>query len=150
MNIKSIIPYFMITMVSWGLVSCEDDSSKIPVEEPIKIITGNWKVSQIIRNGENLTERLKIDKYTIDFKEDGTYLISDQLPFIVKGAGTYVLGDSQYPFTLRLKPAAVNNDITVKLQYPVIKGKRQLSLSLSLGCTGNTYEYNFERTNTGI
>lgn len=150
MNIKSIITFFMMINMFLLFISCEDASLQIPVEESIKTITGNWKVSQLIRNGEDLTKRLKTNNYTINFKEDGTYVVSNQLPFIVSGVGTYSLNDPQHPFSLILKPNDSASDIEVKFQFPVVNGKRQLSLSLSLGCTSNTYQYNFDRLNTGL
>ena len=126
-------------------VSCDDELSTMTSDEPLKDITGKWNVVQLTRNGEDLTKRLNLTGFSIDFKEDGTYNLSEQLPFVVPGSGIYRLNDPQYPFSILMSAADNPDEVAVNLQYPVVAGKRQLSLSFSLGCSGNSYQYNFER-----
>ncbi|MFZ4262755.1 DUF5004 domain-containing protein [Sphingobacterium sp. HJSM2_6] len=125
--------------------SCEDEATAILVEEPIKDIAGTWKVIQIHRNGEDLSKRMKFENFQMVFKADGTYTLSDDLPFLVDGPGKYALNDPQYPFSLILSPTDQEEHLPVKFQFPIVEGQRQLSLNLSLGCTSNTYQYVFQR-----
>src|SRR5690606_9046504 len=133
----------------WLLIPglCEDEMANIVTDEPVKDITGSWKVVQLMRNGEDLSQRLNLTDFRVDFKADGNYILANELPFVLVGSGTYTLNDPQYPFSVLLTADGELEQIAVKLQYPVVRGKRQLSLSFSLGCAGNTYQYNFEREN---
>ncbi|MCW8310137.1 DUF5004 domain-containing protein [Sphingobacterium sp. InxBP1] len=135
----------MLMLLCAGLQSCTDELAKIPAEEPAKDITGDWKVIQLTRNGEDLGSRMLLDHFRISFKADGTYAVADQLPFVVRGSGTYRLEDPQYPFHIVLRPADGQENVLLKFQFPIVKGRRQLSLSMSLGCAGNSYQYDLER-----
>jgi len=126
--------------------ACEDDMSSITSQEAFKDITGSWQVIQLKRNGEDLSERMNLHDFRMDFKEDGTYSLAEKLPFLTQGTGNYELNDPQYPFSLILTSEQQESH-TVKFQFPVVDGRRQLSLTFSLGCTSNSYEYNFERVN---
>ena len=125
--------------------SCEEVTD-VASDETSKDITGRWKIVSLIRNGEDMTERMDLSKFRIVFNADGTYTMEDQFAFIVDGPGTYRLSDPQYPFGLILTPEA-KPEAKAKFQFPVVKGKRQLSLDMSLGCSSNTYQFNFEREN---
>lgn len=133
-----------------GLSSCEDAISEMATEETVKDITGSWKVVQLTRNGEDLSQRLDLSDFRIDFNADGTYTLAEQLPFIADASGSYRLSDPQYPFSLILRPAGIEEDVVARFQFPTVAGKRQLSLSFSLGCESNTYQYNFERENQDL
>ncbi len=133
-----------------GINSCKDELGNIRKEEAEKDITGNWKVIQLTRNGEDLSKRLALDNFKIDFNADGTYTIADNLPFVVSGSGKYRLDDPQYPFNVVLSPTEGKEEVVLKFQFPVVKGKRQLSLVMSLGCSSNTYQYDCERLNGEI
>lgn len=150
MKIYKILSWPLMLILCWGINSCKDELGNIPTEEAEKDITGNWKVTQLIRNGENLSKRLKLDNFKIDFNADGTYTIADDLPFVVSGSGRYRLDDPQYPFSVVLNPAGGKEEVVLKFQFPVVNGKRQLSLVMSLGCSSNTYQYDCERLNGGI
>lgn len=128
-----------------SLQSCKDEALALINEEPIKDIAGTWRVIQITRNGEDLSKRMRFEDFQIEFKNDGSYLVSDALPFIVDGQGAYQLNDPNYPFSLILKPSDEKDVLPVKFQFPIVDGERQLSLNLSLGCSSNTYQYTFER-----
>ena len=125
---------------------CEDDLSSITSQEAFKDITGSWQVIELKRNGEDLSERMALADFRMDFKDDGTYSLAEELPFITRGKGNYALNDPQFPFSLLLSTEQQENH-TVKFQFPVVKGQRQLSLTFSLGCTSNSYEYILERVN---
>lgn len=150
MNINFLLPAVFVVVGLTGLSSCEDGISAMSTAETEKDITGSWKVIQLTRNGEDLSQRLDLTDFRIDFNPDGTYTLADQLPFIADAPGTYRLSDPQYPFALILTPEGVQEDVVAKFQFPVVKGKRQLSLSFSLGCESNSYQFNFERENQDL
>jgi len=129
------------------LLSCTDQTANMLAEEPPKDIAGSWKVVQLVRNGEDLTPRMDLADYRLELKEDGTYSLGERLPFALEGSGTYRLNDPQYPFTLLMASEEDPTEISVRFQYPVLRGKRRLSLSFSLDCSGNSYQYHFEREN---
>jgi len=120
--------------------------SSISSQEAIKDITGSWQVIQLKRNGEDLSERMALTDFRMDFKQDGTYVLAKELPFLTQGSGNYALNDPQFPFSLILSSEQQESH-TVKFQFPVVQGQRQLSLTFSLGCSSNSYEYTFERVN---
>ncbi|MFD1769803.1 DUF5004 domain-containing protein [Sphingobacterium suaedae] len=145
MKIKQLLP--LAALASYLFIAgCDDQLSNVVDQEPIKDISGIWSVVQLTRNGEDLTSRLDLKDFSINFKEDGTFAVQDALPFVLQGSGTYKLSDPQYPFSL-LMDAGNGGEVAVQFQFPVVEGRRQLSLSFSLGCSGNTYQYNFERQN---
>lgn len=146
MKIKRLLAF--LTAFGYLLVTgCDDEISNVAVDEPLKNINGKWNVVQLTRNGEDLSQRLDLAGFSLNFNEDGTYSIGEPLPFVLVGDGTFRLNDPQYPFSLLMTSEGSAEEVAVKFQYPVVKGKRQLSLSFSLGCSGNIYQYNFERDN---
>jgi hypothetical protein len=114
--------------------------------ESVKDIAGTWKITHLTRNGEDLTERMDLSKFRIVFNEDKTYSLVDKMAFVVDEAGVYSLDDPQYPFAIVLTPqSSTDESKSVKFQFPVVKGERRLDLTLSMGCSSNTYNYVFEK-----
>src|SRR5690606_36333659 len=97
MKIKQLLLFVFVTYGYLFHASCEDDMANIVTDEPVKDITGSWKVIQLTRNGEDLSQRLNLTDFRIDFKEDGSYTLANGLPFVLVGSGTYTLNDPQYP-----------------------------------------------------
>ena len=127
-------------------LSCKNEVADLIKDEPVKDISGTWKIVSLTRNGEELASRLDLSKFRITFNADGTYTLQDQMAFTVSGPGSYELNDSQYPSGLIMTQEGKAPE-KMTFQFPVVAGKRQLSLTLSPGCTGNTYQYNFAREN---
>lgn len=141
---NQLLPKIRYMFLALFLLSgCENDV-KLITEEPIKDITGTWKIVRLTRNGEDLTGRLDLSKFKIIFHADGTYTLENGMAFVVSEPGTYKLGDPQFLFSLTLIPQNQPEE-KIKLQFPVINGKRQLSLTLSPGCASNVYQYNLAR-----
>ncbi|MGO3267946.1 MAG: DUF5004 domain-containing protein [Sphingobacteriaceae bacterium] len=130
--------------------SCEDKLSTVSLDESAKNVTGSWQVTQITRNGEDLSERMDFSGFSIDFNEDGSYTTSENLPFLVQGTGAYDLNDPQYPFSLVLTPSTSQEAVSIDFQFPIVDGKRQLNLTMSLGCSSNSYQYSLERINKNL
>ncbi|MHC8950268.1 DUF5004 domain-containing protein [Sphingobacterium hungaricum] len=145
MKNSAIRGFMMLILIAQ--LSCKDEISKMVFDETNKDITGNWKVIQLTRNGEEIGKRMDLNGFYINFKNDGTYDLSEELPFVLSEEGNYTLSDPQYPFGIILQPKGQTNTVPVKFQFPIVKGERQLSLSFSLGCSTNTYQYQFERQN---
>lgn len=127
--------------------SCKTDRIK-PFSEPVKDLTGTWKITKATRNGTDLSTVLdsnvySLSKFSIVFT--GTsYTISNPLPFIVSANGTYSLDNPQYPFQITFTPtgaAAASAPFT----YPIVNGVRVLTLVFYPGCGQNTYSYSLEK-----
>lgn len=133
-----------LSVLCLGLTGCNKEMAGVSVE-PLKNIAGTWKVVQITRNEEDLSQRIDLNTFRLVLKEDNTYSFADHLPFVVNNPGTFSLDDPQYPFYLLLKPNGGAPESKVSLQMPVKKGKTQLSMTLSPGCETNSYRYVFEK-----
>lgn len=114
-------------------------------DESVKDITGSWKIVKLIRNGEDMTQRIDLSKFRIVFNSDNSYTLVDKMAFVVDEPGTFKLDDPQYPFGLILTPQNSTESANITFQFPVISGKRELSLTMSPGCSSNTYQYFFEK-----
>jgi hypothetical protein len=125
------------------MTACKKQNLGI-TEETAKDIAGTWKIVSLTRNGEDLTQRMDLSKFRIIFNANGSYSFQDKMAFVVNDPGTYQLDDPQFPFGLVLTPQS-KSATKIKFQYPIINGKRQISLTISPGCTTNTYQYNFEK-----
>ena len=123
---------------------CSKEPSSI-TSEPFKDIVGSWKVVKLIRNEEDLSSRVNFANFRMVFKEDGTYTLIDKMAFVVMKPGTYQLDDPQYPFFLNLKAEGVTEINKIKLSLPITAGKRQITLTMSPGCSSNSYKYTFEK-----
>ncbi|MEC3878946.1 DUF5004 domain-containing protein [Parapedobacter sp. 10938] len=150
MKINVLLPAALMVVGLAGVSSCEDGIADMETTETVKDITGSWKVIRLTRNGEDLSQRLDLSDFRIQFNTDGSYTLAEQMPFIADAPGTYKLSDPQYPFALVLQPEGAQEDVVARFQFPVVKGERQLSLSFSLGCESNTYQFNFERENQDL
>ena len=143
---RKIFKLFYLLLVTITSISCKDEIANTVTDEMKKDITGTWKIVSITRNGEQLSQRIDLSKFKIIFKADGSYTLEDKMAFAVDGPGVYSLNDLQYPSGLILTEQGKPEE-TVKFQFPVVEGKRQLSLTLSPGCEGNVYQYDFAKEN---
>lgn len=143
---SKIFRIFYLLLTAITLFSCKDELAEVITDESVKDITGSWKVVSLTRNGEELAQRIDLSKFRIIFKPDGTYTLQDKLAFAVAGPGSYKLNDPQYPYSVVLTEQGKSAK-SIRFLFPVIEGKRQMSLTLSPGCAGNTYQYNFVKEN---
>ncbi|WP_432711790.1 DUF5004 domain-containing protein [Pedobacter sp.] len=143
---RKLFKFFYLLLGAMVLLSCKDEMAATITEEPLKDIAGTWRIVTLTRNGEDLSQRIDLSKFKILFDANGNYTMQDKMAFVVSEPGSYKLNDPQYPSGLILSPQGKTAQ-SIKLQFPVIEGKRQLSLTLSPGCAGNTYQYNFVREN---
>lgn len=138
------IVLFTISLCVIGLSACKKQTT-IPFREPIKDITGSWKIIKLTRNGEDLTSRIDLSKFRLIFNKDSTYSFEGKFPFIVSQPGTYSLDNPQYPFYISFTTKDKTIKDTLNFVYPIENGKRRISLNISPGCSSNTYNYVFEK-----
>jgi len=126
------------------LASCKKNND-VPFTEPAKSVAGKWQIVKASRNGTDLMPYVDFSQFRLNFNDDSTYTIDNLLPFIVSKKGAYSLDDPKYPFKISFRQDGSTAPITTNFSYPVVNGKRQISLSFSPGCTKNSYQYTFER-----
>jgi hypothetical protein len=126
------------------MASCKAERV-LPVAEAPKDITGSWQVVSATRNGTNLAGLIDYSKFRINFKEGG-YAIENPLPFLVNADGKFSLDDPEYPFKITFT-ANGGTAISTPFNYPIVNGKRQLSITFSPGCPNNSYVYVLQKVN---
>jgi hypothetical protein len=142
-----------LLILSLGLligVSCKTENIT-PVAEPVKNLTGTWKIVAATRNGTNLlplvdTSYINFSKFSIVFN-GSNYTLNNPLPFIVSANGTYSLDNPQYPFVITFKQSGSSTSVSTAFTYPIVNGVRVLTLVFSPGCPQNTYSYSLEKVN---
>lgn len=134
-----------------AMTSCStfsDDSDPYGGTEAAKDLSGVWKLKTVTRNSIDITSLMDFSKFTLNLNSDGTYTIDNYLPFIVRESGTWAIDNPQYPFLISFKESSANASVDVELSYPVVNGRRALSITHSPGCYTNTYTYTLERVST--
>lgn len=140
--VKAFCAFIFLCMAA--LSGCNKETLSIK-NEPVKDIAGSWKIVKLVRNGEDITSRINLDKFRIIFNKDSTYTLQDKMAFVVMKPGTYSLDDPQYPFFLNLTPQDNAQANKIKLSLPIVGGSRQINITISPGCSSNSYQYVFEK-----
>jgi hypothetical protein len=140
-NIKTML---LLLVVVFMAASCKTEKV-LPKREALKDISGNWQVIKATRNGTDLTGLVDFSQFRIQF-DNGTYKLISKLPFIVTRDGAFALDDPEYPFKITFT-AAGDLPISTAFTYPIVNGKRQLTLTFSPGCKNNSYVYVLQQTN---
>ncbi len=149
---KNIIKTFMFVVVGALLFSCSafnDDTDPYNVTEASKDLSGVWKLKTVTRNNIDITNQMDFTQFTLSLNHDGTYSIQNYIPFIVREDGTWGIDNPDYPFLLTFKESSSSEATNVELSYPVVDGKRALSITHSPGCFRNSYTFTMERVSTG-
>ncbi|WP_184549500.1 DUF5004 domain-containing protein [Mucilaginibacter sp. FT3.2] len=136
--------FLLMAVIVVLIASCKAERA-LPVNESVKDISGSWQVVRATRNGTDLTGIIDFSQFRINFK-DGGYTMVNKLPFLVADDGKFSLDDPQYPFKITFianGAAAVSTPFT----YPIVNGKRQLSITFSPGCPNNSYLYVLQKVN---
>jgi len=135
-------------MALTGMVSSCDkfkDDSDIDYTEANKEIGGSWQIVKATRNGVDITKMMDFSGFRLNLNNDNSFSIDNYLPFLVDGNGTWEVNDPQYPFRLIFKRSDSAEPVISALNYPIVNGKRQISLTFSPGCYSNMYTYVFEK-----
>lgn len=118
---------------------------EIAMPEPVKDLSGEWRITKAVRNGVDITTLTDFTKFRIHFSGESQYSIENPLPFVVNRNGSYSLDDPKYPLRITFSQTGTNDPVSTGFTYPVVNGKRNLVFSFSPGCTSNTYLYTLER-----
>ena len=73
------------------------------------------------------------------------YNIENYLPFLVKKNGTWRIDNLTYPFFLTFQEEGAEREAITEITYPIVQGKRHITLTISPGCSSNSYVYSFEK-----
>jgi hypothetical protein len=144
---SKIIIAFTILLVFTCFISCNTfkDNELSNYTESIKNINGIWQLKTVSRNGIDISNTMDFSQFRLHLNVDGSYTLENYLPFAVKKDGQWKVDDPQYPFKLIFRENNSTTDVTIGLQYPIVAGKRIISISLSPGCSSNTYIYEFDK-----
>ena len=142
--------FLFFALLLLAVASCKVDKIK-DVTEPVKDISGSWRIIKATRNGTDLTTVVdtniySISKFRINFS-GGKYTITNPLPFLVTGDGTYALDNPQYAFTITFSATGSTTPVSTAFSYPIVDGTRVLNLVFSPGCPQTTYTYSLEKVN---
>jgi hypothetical protein len=143
-RIKNI---FLIFSLLGMITGCDTFKDEYPSKfsESVKQLDGTWQLKTVTRNGTDITNVMDFSKFHVILKQDSTYTLENYLPFIVKNNGKWKVDDANYPFHLSFTETNSSNAVTSEIQYPIVDGERQISLTLSPGCASNIYTYAFEK-----
>lgn len=143
----SFLLLLLFALITSGIVSCERNVELI--NEPVKNISGTWKLSKVLRNSSDITEWVDSGAFRITLQDNNAYTIEgNNIPFVVNSNGKWAVDDPQYPYNLSFTPDNdANNTITAEIGAAVIKGQRSLNVNFSPGCRSNQYVYVFEKVN---
>jgi hypothetical protein len=140
-KIKHVLLLLMVVLMA---ASCKTEKV-LPQQEALKDISGSWQVIRASRNGTDLTALVDLSKFRINFDGSG-YKLVNKLPFIVTQDGSYALDDPQYPYKITFTAGGAT-PLSTGFTYPIVNGKRQLSLTFSPGCSNNSYIYVLQKVN---
>ena len=144
--IIALLPFaFALSITSCS--SFEDATDPYNVSEAVKDLSGKWLLKKVTRNNVEITNEMDFSQFTLNLNVDGTYSISNYLPFVVQDTGSWTTDNPAFPFLLSFKQNNTAKSVDVQLHYPIINGARALSITLSPGCYSNTYTYTLERIN---
>lgn len=141
--VKKSTFFFYIALISIS-VACQKEEVPYLVGEQ-RDIQGSWKVAQASMNGDDLTPWVDFSQFRLIFQEGNTYILENQLPFIVDKNGTWSFDDPVFPSEISFSSEGSSTAVTSRFVYPVVDGKRMINVTFSSGCSSNKYEYTFER-----
>jgi hypothetical protein len=144
-SLKNIFFIVLLLCIASACNKFKDNSSSEVVPESTKQIDGEWQLSTVTRNGTDITSAMDFSAFHLILNSDSTYTLVDRMPFIVKKDGKWSVDDPKYPFHLTFTESGSGNGVTTEIKYPVVEGKREISLTLSPGCHSNTYIYVFKK-----
>lgn len=127
--------------------ACEAFKEDAPVyAEPVKNIEGKWQLMGVVRNGTDISQKMDFSTFRLFLNNDHTYTMQGHLPFMVRSNGQWQVDDVEYPHHITFRESGSPMDVTSEMKYPVVDGKRRISLTFSPGCVSNVYTWTFEKT----
>jgi len=140
-----ITVYILIIFAFFSSCDTFKDTESDDYQEAPKNIEGIWQLKTVARNLIDITKEMDFNRFRLILNEDGSYTMENYLPFAVKKEGQWRVDDPQYPFYLILRENGSGEDISIALKYPIVNGKRNISIDVSPGCSKNSYTYVFEK-----
>lgn len=140
-NIKLTFLSLVLMSMMW---SCDEfkDPNNYSADEFHKSLAGSWHINKASRNGVDITKSMDFSAFRINFSADNTYKIDNYLPFLAQNEGTWKIDDPQYPTTLTFKETGASEAKSpASIEYTIVEGERQITLSFSPGCPANVYTY---------
>lgn len=132
-----------------GIVSAcntfKDEITPDSYAEVPKHLDGKWQLKTVSRNGMDITEVMDFSQFRLILNKDNTYAIENYMPFLVKKNGTWKTDDPTYPFFLTFQEEGSDREAKTEITYPIVQGKRHITLTISPGCSSNSYVYSFEK-----
>lgn len=123
----------------------KDEAAPSSYTEVPKQLDGKWQLKTVKRNGTDITETMDFSQFRLILHKDSTYAMENYLPFLVKKNGTWKTDDPTYPFFLTFKEEGSESEAKTEITYPIVDGKRHITLTISPGCVNNSYVYSFEK-----
>ncbi len=144
LNIKLAVLLLLLASI---VSSCSGfkDSNDYSTDEFNKDLSGKWTIGQASRNGLDITKAMDFSAFMITFNADKTYKIDNYLPFVVRKNGTWDIDDPQYPAKLTFKEESSQSANVSTIEYLIVNGERQITLSFVPGCHNNVYTYVLKR-----
>ena len=90
---------------------------------------------------------MDFSQFRLHLNSDNSYELENRLPFPVETDGKWIVDDVTHPFQLTFHENDATNGVDVAIQYPIVEGQRQLTITHSPGCRSNKYEYVFVKAN---
>ena len=144
--VKKIFYLFIICVFTH---SCESNEVNIPkgaFDETTVNLSGTWIISQVLMNGEDITDRLDFSglklKLIMENNSPSNFeLEGPQTPFITTEDGNWEYNDHAYPTAIYFMSG--QDQKMANFDAPPISNDDRFSLRFSLGCADNTYVYHF-------
>lgn len=140
----------MAAVIGFAAASCDsykDNETPDKFVEADKNLSGAWQLVKVMRNNVDITNTMDFSNFRLHLNEDGHYRLENRLPFPVRHDGIWSVDDPAVPFMLSFTEDGAIGSMEVGIQYPIVQGVRQLSITHSPGCGSNKYEYLFEKAN---
>lgn len=134
---------FLIALISIS-AGCEKEEVPYLVGTQ-RNIEGSWKISQALMNGDDLTPWGDFSEFRLRIQGDNTYVLENQIPFMVDKNGTWSFDDPVFPSEISFTVEGSSTPVTSRFVFPIVGGKRMINVTFSAGCSANKYEYTFER-----
>jgi len=114
-------------------------------------INGSWKLFSISRDGEDLSSSIRFTDYTLELSNGSFNLNSSAVPFptlkttgAAFSSGSWSFNDDIYPTHIQFTNGS--EVVPVKMGFPAYGvNNSSLILEFSLGCSSNTYSYQFKK-----
>ena len=139
----------VLLFVLLGTVSAcntfKDEIAPDSYMEVPKQLDGKWQLKTVVRNGTDISEVMDFSQFRLIMNKDNTYNIENYLPFLVKKNGTWRIDNLTYPFFLTFQEEGAEREAITEITYPIVQGKRHITLTISPGCSSNSYVYTFEK-----